>query len=762
MKHFLKVLFSIIALGTALSAQGQDKNVIAARKAYDANQFPKAQSIAAKALSKDKTQAELWYIRACAEYKMSSMKKYIGGKVSYDKECVKSAVRARQYDVDGAYYDGYATVFLEIVEKNNREAMANYAQKRYAKAIQMYKNSFDLTGDTVAYAMLGLSYWEDKKEMDGLRIFKEVTNWNYGAKIAGWGDNTFVREPFEHLSNYFLAKGMFDSAILYTEMGLRIYNLNHVLLDNEKFMLKTTLLDLARYQLDAYFIQTVNRGLAYFPADSQFLYQENYYYLTRLMGATQTRPYDSADYLLYSFYAAKSKEANTGIDNGSDEFLIKDTTKFLFQCLDYYLRTNTRNTTAYVFKQWYAHYKKAPEFTEQMAEGLLKSPPDNISHRMITMLYTDAIGEYPWNKNFKKYRLAYFNAWMKKPRKKGELANLLDMNEAVIEDYPADKTLKLALQNNLSAIVDSTATDGKMYDAWTYYYQLSTTFPTATNLNALKKKLALMDFQKRYSETRITYTDVKGKKIANTGWNGESAMCKPGQMPDSTLYKVLHRINYYRQNAGIVLPMNLSTERVQKCQEAAVMYNGKGIFSREPKPETHQCYTEGAKEAAQVAQAILENNPAQCVTIFMDDSKSQELINRLSILNPEALDMGFGSSENNSVFWLLDVAGAPDSVYYQTHFVSWPPAGYCPKMLVFKKWSFSIAADIKDAKLLITDKDGKEIAVNYNIYKLPGMLLNTMVIEPNFDTKKLTEKDFFNVTVELKDKRKFTYTIQLF
>ncbi|MCC7296822.1 MAG: hypothetical protein IT244_00705 [Bacteroidia bacterium] len=757
----IKLLFTLVLALTASVLSAQDKIFLAARKAYNAGQFAKAQSTAQKALEKDKTQAEWWYLRACSEFQMSKMTKYMGGKVAYDKEAVKSAVRARQYDPDGTYYDEYATVFGEIVDKNNKEAMANYAGKRYAKAVQMYHNSFELTGDTIAYGMMGLSYWEDKKELDGLRVFREITQWNNGAKKEGWGEKTFMREPFEILSNYFLKKGMFDSAILYTEMGLGIYNLNKILLENEKFMLKTVLIDLGKYQLDENFRLTVNRGLKYFPNDSQFLYQQNYYYLTRLMGATQTRPYDSADKLLYGFFADKNAMMKKGVNNGSDEFLIKDTAKFLFQCLDYYLRTNTRNTTAYVFKEWYKKYNRIAEYDVTLAESLLKNPPANISKRMITMLFSDAVAEFPWNKNIKKYRLAYFNNWMKKPKRKGELVNLLEMNEELIADFPADKTLTTALQSNLLAVLDSTIADGKMYDAWTYYYRVSGQFPASPSLPSLKQKLAAMDFKKRYSETRIAYTEVKGKKIANTGWNGESAMCRPGQLPDTTLYKVLHRINYFRQNAGIVLPMNLSYDRVLKCQEAAVMYNGKGIFTREPTPETHQCFTEDAKEAAAVAQAILENNPAQCVTIFMDDSKSVEVVNRMSILNPEALDMGFGSAENNSVFWLLDVGGAPDSVYYQSHFVAWPPEGTCPKMLMFKKWTFSIAADVTGAKVTIKSKDGSEVANTVSQYTLPGMLLKTLIIQPNLDPKKLTEKDGFEVTVELKDKRKFTYKIQL-
>lgn len=758
-KHLLLFVLSAFVF---VVAKAQDKQMLAAKKAYNAGQFAKAQATAKKVLEKDKSQADWWYLRACSEFQMSKMTKYQGGKVNYDKEAVKSAVKARERDPEGQFLEEYREVFEEIVDYNNKEAMTNFAKKSYAKAVLMYKNSFELTGDTIAYVMLGRSYWEDKKEMDGLRIFREVTVWNFNAKLEGWGEGTFAREPFEIMSNHFMKKGQFDSAIYYTEMGLSIYNLNRVLLANEKFMLRNILIDLSKYQLDDMFRQTVDRGLQYFPGDTQFLYQQNYYYLMRIMGATQTRPYDSADNLLASFYNDKMRSIQAGIKNPTDEFLIKDSVKFLFQCLDYYLRTNTRNTTAWIFQKWYVKFRNLPEYDDKTAESLLKSPPDNISHRMVTMLYVDAMQQFPWNKNYKNYRLAYFNKWMKKPHRKGELANLLEMNESVMADFPADKTLKTAMQSNLTAIIDSTILDGNMYNAWTYFNRLNTDFPTAPALGTLKQKLAKADFEKRYSQTRVYYTEVKGKKIANTGWDGESAVCIAGSMPDSTLYKVLNRVNYYRQNAGIVLPMNLSRERVQKCQEAAVMYTSKGIFTREPRPETHQCFTEGAKEAALVSQAILESNPAQTVTIFMDDSKSVEMVNRMSILNPEALDMGFGSAENNSVFWLLDVSGAPDSNYYKTHAVTWPPAGLCPKMLVFKKWTFSLAADLSSATVKITNSTGAEVPATYNQQILPGMLLRTLIIQPQIDTKKLTDKDFFDVTIELKDKRKFTYKVQLF
>lgn len=755
-------LYLFIALLTVHSASAQDKMLNGAKKSYASKSYAKVVKMADKALDNDKTQAEWWYLKSASEFQLSKIPKYQGSKENYDKECIKSAIKARHYDPNREVYPEYEEVMLLIVDKNNKEAMSNYAQNRFAKAVQMYKNSYDLTGDTIALGMLGLSYWGDKKEMDAIRILRQVTWWNYGAKLAGWGESTYLREPFEIMSSYFLANREKDSAFMYTEMGLSIYNKNRILLANEKTLLREMMIRTSREGMGDAYIALVNKGLNYFPGDTFFLYQQNYYYLTSIMDATQTRPNDNAEGKMDDFYTAKNKLVAAGIKNGADEFLISDSVQFAFHCLDYFLRTNTKKTAPFCFKRWYIMYNKLPEYNEKLAESLLKSPPDKISKRMVGMLYEDAIEEYPWNKNFKKYRLAFFNSWMKKPHKKGELSNLLEMNEEVIADYPADKTLKTALQANLIKILDSSLADGRMYESWKYYYRLQSDFPTTKGLENVQKKLAIMDFEKRYSETRIYYTSDKNKKIANTGWDGESAFCRPGRMPDSTLYKVLHRINYFRQNAGIVLPMNLSHERVQKCQEAAVMYSGKGIFTREPTPETHQCYTEGAKEAALFSQAILEGNPAQCVTIFMNDSKSDELVNRRSILNPEALDMGFGSAENNSVFWLLDISGAPDSAYYKTHFVAWPPPGYSPAMLFFSKWSFSMAANLSGSIITIKDKNGNDILFGATTKPIPGMILQTMVIETGIDPKKVKAGDFYDFTIELPDKRVFKYRINLF
>jgi hypothetical protein len=134
----------------------------------------------------------------------------------------------------------------------------------------------------------------------------------------------------------------------------------------------------------------------------------------------------------------------------------------------------------------------------------------------------------------------------------------------------------------------------------------------------------------------------------------------------------------------------------------------------------------------------------------------------MSILNPEALDMGFGSAENNSVFWLLDISGAPDSVYYQTHYVAWPPAGYSPSMLFFKKWNFAMAADLTGSMITIKDKNNNDIVFGATVKSIPGMLLNNLVIDTDLDPKRVKPGDFYDVTVVMKNNKTYKYRITLF
>ncbi|MEK0439328.1 MAG: hypothetical protein RLZZ504_244, partial [Bacteroidota bacterium] len=187
------ILLSLSILATSL-VSAQTKAVLKSREYFQAGKYVEAQKMSAKGLEDDKTETELWYIKAISEYEMYQIEKYRKGDVDYFKEAMKSAVKAKAYDDDGQFFKQYGERFNALVVANNKEAISNYGQGRYPRALQMYKNSYELTGDTVALGMAGHCYWLQKQNLDAVKTMRKVANMNYLANAEGKHKKTYVRE----------------------------------------------------------------------------------------------------------------------------------------------------------------------------------------------------------------------------------------------------------------------------------------------------------------------------------------------------------------------------------------------------------------------------------------------------------------------------------------------------------------------------------------------------------------------------------------
>lgn len=756
------LLLSFFCLFSAQIATAQEfaKELKKAKDYYAKAQYAKVFSMAEKILAKSKKNPEWYYLKAASCYFLSSN---VDDKKHTFREATKAASQAITRDSLRIIYPRYETVMREITEKNNKEASGLYYQKSYARAALIYKSSYQLTGDTTAYGMIGLSYWNDKKERDALPFLKTITKWNYYAALDNISPKTYMREPFEILTEYYLEKGEFDSAQRFSEMGLNVFPLNKKLKTALKNMLLSSLQKSSSKGITAEFNGIVNKGLGYFPDDSLFLYNQNVYYLSNIQRLTDRKFWGKADSAVYEFVSAKAERINLGVKNAYDKFLTKDTLVMFTNLFDYFMRTNTQNGAVYFFKKWYMRSFKYKVYDAALAEFLLKEPPDKIPHRLINMLHKDAELLFPKNTKLRTYRLTYFEKWNAKPKHTyGEYDLLIDMNKEVRNDFPSNKKVEEALRRNFIASMDSAIDRENIYTAWERYYDMSNYFDVNT-LGALKIKLAKVDFMLRYFGTKIDYIkNASGKKIANTGWNGDSKRCEYGELPDSTLYKVLDRFNYFRQNAGVMYPLQLDAERVQGCQEAAVMFAPIGVFTGSPTAATHACYTDLAAVMASVGQGVLESNPAQSVNVLMKDAKSTQLYNRLSILNPVADNLGVGAAENNSFFVIGYKGILGDSSYYKNHFISWPPAGYVPSMLMFPKWNFSIADNVKGATVEVTDAKGTKIPTTVAVSEFDTLMIKTLIFSPAIDYKTFKEGDTYTVNVTLANKRKFSYKVSIF
>ena len=112
-----------------------------------------------------------------------------------------------------------------------------------------------------------------------------------------------------------------------------------------------------------------------------------------------------------------------------------------------------------------------------------------------------------------------------------------------------------------------------------------------------------------------------------------------------------------------------------------------------------------------------------------------------------------------------DVMSKEDSAYYQKRFIAWPPAGYCPRMFFFKKWSISAPVNFEGVEVFIESKSIGKLACKTKIDQAPMLPYKTLVFEPDIApefTKVLQDGEVIQITINQKGKTLFSYKTILF
>ncbi len=288
----------------------------------------------------------------------------------------------------------------------------------------------------------------------------------------------------------------------------------------------------------------------------------------------------------------------------------------------------------------------------------------------------------------------------------------------------------------------------------------------------------LTDLEKAKKDYQDTYL---GTKAIALSWTGSTAGCNPGDVAAKVRENVIKRVNYYRRLVGLPDNVTLNSSQNQKCQEAALYMIANHTITHYPS-SGGQCYTSGAADAARHgnlaisygSEELSANHSTNAVTGYIEDPGSNNLAvgHRAWVLYPQLSAMGTGSCYNpsdkwaaNCLMWGDNLNGAAQSIDY----VAYPPNGYIPSALVFPRWSFQIyGADFTAASVTMTDKDGKNIAVNI-IHKSAqqGAPDARIAWEPqgyNFPMG-ITSDTEFHVTVSgIKNasKTSYSYTVKVF
>ena len=317
---------------------------------------------------------------------------------------------------------------------------------------------------------------------------------------------------------------------------------------------------------------------------------------------------------------------------------------------------------------------------------------------------------------------------------------------------------KLIYKENLYALLNAYISEGKLIQASQILKEEKIKDFADLKLDQIELVLAKENFRVNYYNTRIQSRKEGTKVISDFVWNGSTKPCQRGTIEDSIHQKVEDRINYFRVSAGVP-PIYLDSQLNDWCQRAALVMETTNRLNHEL-PKSWACYSPEAAEAAKFSLLTQNATTTLAVTSFVADQTHPTLGNRRWMLYPFSMIWGHGSTKTKCVIWALDDSRKRDTLYYAANFVAWPYNGYVSKMFLFKKWSFSLFADMTDAKVtMVMNKK----PVNLTLENLvEGYGLPTLVWTPQLDLTQLKEGDKIDVTIKLKGNKTYYYSVKVF
>ncbi len=239
-------------------------------------------------------------------------------------------------------------------------------------------------------------------------------------------------------------------------------------------------------------------------------------------------------------------------------------------------------------------------------------------------------------------------------------------------------------------------------------------------------------------EVRHFYTAVyQASEGIPIGWTGSQATCEAGTTLQEFKDAVERRTNFFRAMAGIPANVTLSLETSAKAQQAALMMSANNQLNHSP-PTGWSCYTENGAEAAGNSNLSLGHNGPSAITGFIFDagSNNSPVGHRRWILYPQTQIMGTGDIASSGSYpashalWVFDSNIWAPRPATRSEYVSWPPPGYVPYMLVSPRWSFSYPDADFSSTLVTMTSGGNSVPVQLEQVH-DGYGENTIVWAPN-------------------------------
>ncbi|WP_291152428.1 CAP domain-containing protein [Flavobacterium sp. UBA7680] len=272
---------------------------------------------------------------------------------------------------------------------------------------------------------------------------------------------------------------------------------------------------------------------------------------------------------------------------------------------------------------------------------------------------------------------------------------------------------------------------------------------TSTPKTMTARDSAVYNYNEVYLKTNLT----------NSGWTGNILTCNAGTIPTTTHEMVAKRINYFRNLVGLPkIEMDLSTDKVKACQEAAFMMHANNKLSHFPTSDW-KCYTADGYLGATKSNLSIGYNSTTAISNLIQDAGTTNapVGHRRWLLYSKAKSFTSGSTGYTSAVWVHSDFAIKNSKEFTAY-----PHRYFPQNLVYNRWSFSIyGAIFNDAKVVMTGPSGN-VALSIVSNSGPAYGDNTIVWEPTGIVKNSTEDVKYTVTVSgIKNASKTSYTYEV-
>lgn len=759
MKKLLAFLF-IVSLSTM--AFSQIKNYEKAKTLYEQKNLKGALKYIDKCLE-DKENKSNPLVRLLKAKIMYGVSQDADLKLKFPN-ALKDAIRYAEFDakdqrmmIDGNLI--YLTpenveFFKTIVKANNKEALEAYNTNKYSKALPIFKRSLNFGMDTQSLVLVGECYWQMNLRIESLPYFKQAAEMIFGgvtengSKLYGYS-----KLPFRQLGQYYIEKKQYDTAYVIVKNGREI-------MPNDPVLSSYTY-NLMRYALEKIppsddYLRMVQQSLNDFPTDSFLNHRENSIYIYLLNGMAKSNDQTQFDSLMLLYAKSKlekSKSKNLELIKKFDIFAGQEKVFFLENIYKYFGDIGLREACYSAFNTWTKNRVQSNETTTFSTYAMEQKPyyAEMLFHRYIELNPKDAAGKqmqanYLIQKN--KEKVNYY-----------DLLPLVILNDATSKNFPKDLSYRAKAKEYRTRLLKEAIDSNDFVLARKMWTESNTMYvDLRKSLEPQWKDIIVADFKVNYFGTRINPAGKKEIGVPEYKWKGNVDQCLPGKMSDTLILRLENRINYFRRMAGVSEEIVLTNDNNENCEIAALMCEANKSMSHQPN-DGWRCFIPAGFDALKLSILSKDGNPAIAVTAAMGQNHPT-VGNRRWLLYPYAQLMGIGTANNYTSILTVDHSNKFDTTKYKNQYIAWPPENYCPKMMIYKKWSFSLSQNLNGATVVMKNNAGENIPLKIEALA-PGYGLNTLVWEPEINPQTLQDNEEFNVYITLKNNKTFSYKVKV-